>query len=228
MDCVQAVARWLLVSLCGSWQGEAGSLRLYNRAKPGAGCAVQCVASQWTLNANVAAAVLTGTVRRPTTSSKRAIVPPTWDEVIRFAHCLVCWLPPPQQMPQPLCICGWCVHAPTAVDCTCRFHPEVLDSLCFPSGLSLSQPEGASAAAAAPGGKGAGSKAADPNKPAFSALDGLWQLLKQASSLMASEPKLLAVVLRVLSTLWECQGSAHGAVELLRSQPGFWTALKVG
>jgi hypothetical protein len=58
-------------------------------------------------------------------------------------------------------------------------------------------------------------------------LDGLWQLLRQAPSLLHSQPKLLAAVMRVLSTLWECQGAAHGAVELLRGQKDFWTAFKV-
>jgi len=42
-----------------------------------------------------------------------------------------------------------------------------------------------------------------------------------------SHPKLLAAVLRLLSVFWECQGAAHGAVELLRMQPGFWSNLKV-
>lgn len=34
-------------------------------------------------------------------------------------------------------------------------------------------------------------------------------------------------LLRLLATLWECQGAAHGAVELLRGQPDFWKAFKV-
>ncbi|KAF6258720.1 hypothetical protein COO60DRAFT_1701205 [Scenedesmus sp. NREL 46B-D3] len=78
---------------------------------------------------------------------------------------------------------------------------------------------------AAAAGEGGG-KGAPSSEPPFSALDGLWQLLRQAPSLLSSQPKLLAGVLRVLSTLWECQGSAHGAVELLRGQEGFWAAIK--
>jgi hypothetical protein len=45
---------------------------------------------------------------------------------------------------------------------------------------------------------------------------------------MASQPKLLAGVLRVLAVLWEYQATAHGAVEVLRSQPELWQGLKVG
>lgn len=47
------------------------------------------------------------------------------------------------------------------------------------------------------------------------------------SKLMNGDVKLLAAAMRLLSTMWECQGPARGAVELLRAQPGFWDALKV-
>jgi hypothetical protein len=110
--------------------------------------------------------------------------------------------------------------------------------LCFPSALKLAQQDPSAAADttadAAPTSKptskpsaAAGGGAASSSEPPFSALDGLWQLLRQAPSLLSSQPKLLAAVLRALATLWECQGSAHGAVELLRGQKDFWTAIKV-
>ena len=67
-----------------------------------------------------------------------------------------------------------------------------------------------------------------PSNKHYSVLDGLWQILGRVPELMSSQVKLLAAAVRLVSTLWECQGSAHGAVELLRSQPGFWAALKVG
>lgn len=63
-------------------------------------------------------------------------------------------------------------------------------------------------------------------KDVWSALDGLWALLQRAAQLMTDQPMLLGRVLSVLSTLWECQTSAHGAVELLKSQTGFWDALR--
>ncbi len=62
---------------------------------------------------------------------------------------------------------------------------------------------------------------------AWSALDGLWALLQRAAQLQQEQPMLLAHVMHALSALWECQGSAPSAVELLRSQTGFWDALKV-
>lgn len=102
-----------------------------------------------------------------------------------------------------------------------RYHPEILDALCFPSSL---QPADSADDTAAAAGSSSGSKAA---APAFSCLDGLLQLLKQAPQLMSSNPRLLAGVLRVLSLLWECQAAAHGAVDILRAQPDLWTGLKV-
>jgi hypothetical protein len=124
-----------------------------------------------------------------------------------------------------------CTHAAVwcAVVRSCRrFHLEILDSLCFPSSLKLRQQDASAAAedATAPS-RNTTTTATSVSDPPFSALDGLWQLLRQAPSLLSSQPKLLAAVLRALSTLWECQGSAHGAVELLRGQKDFWTAIKV-
>lgn len=87
-----------------------------------------------------------------------------------------------------------------------------MDALCFPSSLQQQDPPPA------------GKKAHHP----FSSLNGLLQLLQQAPELMASQPKLLAGVLRVLAVLWEWQTTAHGAVELLRGQPELWQGLKVG
>lgn len=126
------------------------------------------------------------------------------------------------------------LHAPNSPSALCaaapcRFHPEVLDALCFPSGLSAHKAavECAAAGDAADSAAKGGGKGAKQEAAAFSALDGLWQLLKEAPVLLQAQPKLLAAVLRLLAVLWECQGSAHGAVELLRCQPGFWAALKV-
>lgn len=95
-----------------------------------------------------------------------------------------------------------------------RYHPEILDALCFPSSL---QPQDTPPA-------GSTSKQAPP---AFSSLDGLLQLLKQAPQLLSSQPKLLAGAMRALVALWENQAAAHGAVELLRGQPELWQGLKV-
>lgn len=95
-----------------------------------------------------------------------------------------------------------------------RFHPEILDALCFPCSLEQQDTSAATAAAA---------KKAQP----FSSLDGLLQLLKQVPELLAQQPKLLAGVLHVLAVLWECQATAHGAVELLRAQPEVWQGLRV-
>jgi hypothetical protein len=103
----------------------------------------------------------------------------------------------------------------------------MLDSLCFPSALKLPQQDTSAAAEDAAAASKNTTAAASTSDQPFSALDGLWQLLRQAPSLLPSQPKLLAAVLRALSTLWECQGSAHGAVELLRGQNDFWTAIKV-
>lgn len=94
--------------------------------------------------------------------------------------------------------------------------------MCFPATLSL--PQGDSAPAA---GVAADTRAKSSSSKPFSALDGLWQMLQQAPDLLQAQPKLLAAGMRLLSTLWECQGSAHGAVELLRLQPSFWNFLKV-
>lgn len=100
-------------------------------------------------------------------------------------------------------------------DLSLRYQPEILDALCFPSSL---QPQDTPA-------PGPSSKKAAA--PPFSSLDGLLQLLKQAPQLLAGQPKLLAGVMRVLVVLWENQGAAHGAVELLRAQPELWQGLKV-
>ncbi|KAF8066207.1 LIP1P [Scenedesmus sp. PABB004] len=133
--------------------------------------------------------------------------------------------PVAQQYPE------WSIQAMVLLEAGVRSHPEVLDTLCFPTGLAL--PSADKSAEPADGAATGGGKKARPagtkagaGATAFSALDGLWALLKQAPQLLGSQPKLLAAALRLLSSLWECQGSAHGAVELLRSQPGFWAALK--
>eukprot|EP00878_Enallax_costatus_P046794 GHUV01057081.1.p1 GENE.GHUV01057081.1~~GHUV01057081.1.p1 ORF type:complete len:187 (+),score=40.33 GHUV01057081.1:634-1194(+) len=99
-----------------------------------------------------------------------------------------------------------------------RFQPEILDTMCFPTSLKLPghQPESTATPAA---------KDKPTNVP-YSALDGLWQMLDRVPELMNSQLKLLAAAVRLVSTLWECQRSAHGAVDLLRAQPGFWGALK--
>lgn len=96
-----------------------------------------------------------------------------------------------------------------------RYHPEILDALCFPCSLEQQDTSAATAAAAA--------KKAQP----FSSLDCLLQLLKQAPELLTQQPKLLAGMLRVLAVLWEFQATAHGAVELLRAQPELWQGLRV-
>ncbi|WIA13954.1 hypothetical protein OEZ85_002523 [Tetradesmus obliquus] len=121
----------------------------------------------------------------------------------------------------------WAMRCMTLLEAGARSHSEILDTLCFPSSLKL--PTDTSTAAAdttTPAGKSSkGANAKDTESP-FSALDGMWQLLRQAPALLASQPALLAALLRLLATLWECQGAAHGAVELLRAQPDFWKAFK--
>lgn len=121
-----------------------------------------------------------------------------------------------------------------------RHHPEMLDSLCFPCDLQLpGAAAGATTAAAptmaaaaalpAPDGSGSTSSSSSDStttRAPCSALDSLWQLMRAAPQLINSQPRLLAGVLRLLGVLWECQVSAHGAVERLRSQPGFWAALQ--
>jgi hypothetical protein len=131
------------------------------------------------------------------------------------------------------CCCSCCCCCRCHI-CASRSHSEILDTMCFPTGLKL--PIETSTSAAGGAAEASNTLAIKPSKPSsggsseppFSALDGLWQLLKQAPSLLSSQPRLLAAVLRVLATLWECQGAAHGAVELLRGQEDFWTAFKVG
>jgi hypothetical protein len=123
------------------------------------------------------------------------------------------------QSPDSCCmLCLLFLHAPQHT--SHRYHPEILDALCFPSSL---QPADAAEDTAAAG-TSSSSKAA---APAFSCLDGLLQLVKQAPQLMSSNPRLLAGVLRVLALLWDCQAAAHGAVDILRAQPDLWTGLKV-
>ncbi|GBF97595.1 hypothetical protein Rsub_10731 [Raphidocelis subcapitata] len=142
------------------------------------------------------------------------------------------------------------VRAAALVEAAARYHPDLLDALCFPCGLET-QPSGggggggadgggkagqdaAAAGALVPAGKGeaaAGAAAAaagagKKSPPPFSALDGLWALLRNAGALLRSSPRVAGAVMGALAALWECQASAHGAVELLRGQPGFWDALK--
>ncbi|WIA34108.1 hypothetical protein OEZ86_012479 [Tetradesmus obliquus] len=121
----------------------------------------------------------------------------------------------------------WAMRCMTLLEAGARSHSEILDTLCFPSSLKL--PTDTSTAAAdttTPAGKSSKGANAKDTEPPFSALDGMWQLLRQAPALLASQPALLAALLRLLATLWECQGAAHGAVELLRAQPDFWKAFK--
>lgn len=130
---------------------------------------------------------------------------------------------------------------------TLRRHcPELADQLCFPDkGTAAAAPAAAAPAAApaslalpAPGGAGgadapAAAATAEPSgrkgakeKP-FTALDGLWQLLKGVGQLLKEKPQQVAAALRVLCALWETQETATAAVEALREQTGFWDALKV-
>lgn len=130
-------------------------------------------------------------------------------------------------------------RAAALLEAAVRHHPELLDAMCFPSGLEAPSGGGgsdggtASAGALVPagdvGGKPAAGGAAGKARgaPPFSALDGLWGLLQNARALLQSSPRAAAAALGALSALWECQASAHGAVELLRRQTGFWDALKV-
>ncbi|KIY93307.1 hypothetical protein MNEG_14655, partial [Monoraphidium neglectum] len=129
-------------------------------------------------------------------------------------------------------------RAAALLEAAARHHPELLDAMCFPSGLE--QPPavaGAGAAAATgalvpsggkEGGQAAAASAAKKGgaAPPFSALDGLWALLQNARGLLQSSPRAAAALLGALGALWECQASARGAVELLRGQTGFWDALK--
>uniref|UniRef100_A0A383VTA8 Uncharacterized protein n=1 Tax=Tetradesmus obliquus TaxID=3088 RepID=A0A383VTA8_TETOB len=119
----------------------------------------------------------------------------------------------------------WAMRCMTLLEAGARSHSEILDTLCFPSSLKLPT-DSAAAAADAPASKSSKGASAKDAEPPFSALDGMWQLLRQAPALLASQPALLAALLRLLATLWECQGAAHGAVELLRAQPDFWKAFK--
>jgi len=142
-----------------------------------------------------------------------------------------------------------CVRAAAVLEAAARYHPELLDAMCFPSGLDAAAATAATAGsnpadagkadagagsaggALVPAGssakEGGGKAAAKKGPPPFSALDGLWALLQNAHALLQTSPRVACALMGVLSTLWECQGSAHGAVELLRSQVGFWDALKV-
>ncbi len=45
-------------------------------------------------------------------------------------------------------------------------------------------------------------------RDAFSALDGLWALLRRADELRADHPKLLAAVLSALVSLWQVEAHA--------------------
>ena len=59
------------------------------------------------------------------------------------------------------------------------------------------------------GGQGA-AQAGQWKEDAFSALDGLWELLQKIDSLRTFQPRLLAAVLRALVALWQVWASSAG------------------
>lgn len=116
----------------------------------------------------------------------------------------------------------------------------MLDMLCFPTQLeqALEPPAAAEPATAAAGSDAAaaGQQVVPAAKQApgggssssFSALDGLWALLRDVPRLLDAQPIVAGAVLRVLCALWESPGPAARAVAVLSAQPGFWQSLEVG